>query len=42
MQRSKYFYEPKALDTVKGVYVSNVVEKQRLDEMQLELYETAE
>jgi hypothetical protein len=37
-ERSKYFYEPKALDAVKGVYVTNAVEKQRLEEKQLELY----
>ena len=39
---SKYFYEPKALDAVKGVYVTNAAEKQRLEEKQLELYETDE
>jgi hypothetical protein len=38
MESSKYFYEPKALDGVKGVYVTNAVEKQRLEEKQLELY----
>jgi ferredoxin len=38
---SKYFYEPKALDTVKGFYVTTVAEKQRLEEKQLELYEGA-
>ena len=37
---SKYFYEPKALEVVKGVYVTNAVEKQRLEEKQLELYES--
>lgn len=37
-ERSKYFYEPKALDAVKGVYVTNAVQKQRLEEKQLELY----
>jgi ferredoxin len=36
---SKYFYEPKALDAVKGYYVTTVAEKQRLEEKQLELYE---
>jgi hypothetical protein len=35
---SKYFYDPKALDAVKGVYVTNAVEKQRLEAKQLELY----
>ena len=40
MERSKYFYEPQALDALKGVYVTNAVEKQRLEEKQLELYET--
>lgn len=42
LERSRYFYEPKALDAVKGVYVTNAVEKQRLEEQQLELYETDE
>ena len=42
VERSKYFYEPKALDAVKGVYVINAVEKQRLEEQQLELYENDE
>jgi len=40
VERSKYFYEPKALDAVKGVYLTNAVEKQRLEEKQLELYES--
>jgi ferredoxin len=35
---SKYFYEAKALDAVKGVYVTNALEKRRLEEKQLELY----
>jgi hypothetical protein len=35
---SKYFYEPKALAAVKGVYVTNAAEKQRLEEKQLDLY----
>jgi len=39
VERSKYFYEPKALDAVKGVYVTNAVEKRRLEGKQLELYE---
>ncbi|MGE5820420.1 MAG: hypothetical protein ACM37Z_20510 [Deltaproteobacteria bacterium] len=38
---SKYFYEPKAPDAVKGFYVTTVAEKQRLEEKQLELYENA-
>jgi hypothetical protein len=38
---SKYFYESKALDVVKGVYVTTALEKQRLEEKQLELYERA-
>src|SRR5437879_1524721 len=36
---SKYFYEPQALDAVKGVYVTNAVEKQCPEEKQLELYD---
>jgi hypothetical protein len=40
VERSKYFYEPKALDPVQGVFVTNAVEKRRLEEKQLELYET--
>ncbi len=39
---SKFFYEPKALDPVKSVYTTNTVEKQRVEETQLELYETGE
>jgi ferredoxin len=39
VERSRYFYEPKALHSVKGVYVTNAVEKQRLEEKQLDLYE---
>ena len=39
VERSRYFYEPKALDAVKGVYVTNAVEKQRLEKKQLDLYE---
>ena len=35
---SKYFYEPKALDGVNGLYVTTALEKQRLEEKQLELY----
>jgi hypothetical protein len=38
---SKYFYEAKALDAVKGFYVTTVAEQQRLEERQLELYEGA-
>lgn len=38
---SKYFYEPKAPDAVKGFYITTVAEKQRLEEKQLELYENA-
>ena len=37
---SKYFYQPKALDAAKGAYVTNAVERQRLEEKQLELYES--
>jgi hypothetical protein len=37
---SKYFYEPKALEVVKGVFVTNAIEKQSLEEKQLELYES--
>jgi hypothetical protein len=40
VERSKYFYEPAALDAVKGVYVTNAVEKRRLEEKQLELYDS--
>jgi len=39
VERSNYFYEPKALDAAKGVYVTNALEKRRLEEKQLELYE---
>lgn len=39
---AKDFYEPEALDMVKGVYVTNAAEKQRLEEKQLELYEPDE
>ena len=39
VERSKYFYEPKALDPATGVYVTNAAEKRRLEEKQLELYE---
>ena len=39
VERSKYFYEPKALDSATGVYVTNAVEKRRIEEKQLELYE---
>jgi len=39
---SKYFYEVKALDAVKGVYVTNALEKRRLEEKQLELYGVAD
>jgi hypothetical protein len=39
---SKYFYEPKALEVVKGVYLTNAVEKQRLEGKQLELYESGQ
>lgn len=39
VERPKYFYEPIALDAVKGVYVTNALEKRRLEEKQLELYE---
>jgi hypothetical protein len=35
---SKYFYEAKELDAVKGVYVTTALEKQSLEEKQLELY----
>ncbi len=42
VESSKYFYEPKALDPVKSLYVSNAVEKQRVEETQLDLYETGE
>jgi hypothetical protein len=38
VELSKYFYEPKALDAVKSVYVTNAAAKQRLEEKQLELY----
>jgi hypothetical protein len=38
MESSKYCHESRALDGVKGVYVTNAVEKQRLEETQLELY----
>jgi hypothetical protein len=38
VELSKYFYEPKALDAVKGVYVTNAAEKQPLEEKQLDLY----
>ena len=38
MESSKYFHESRALDGVKGVYVTNALEKQRLEEKQLELY----
>ena len=40
VERSKYFYEPKALDASRGVYATNAAEKQRLEAKQLELYET--
>ena len=42
VERLKYFYQPNALDTAKGLYLTNVVERRRLDERQLELYETDE
>jgi len=42
LEWSRYFYEPEVLDAVKGVYVTNAVEKRRLEEQQLELYETDE
>jgi len=35
---SKYFYGPKTLDAVTGLYVTTTLEKQRFEEMQLELY----
>lgn len=38
-ERSKYFYECKAFDAAKGVYLTNAVEKRHLEEKQLELYE---
>jgi len=39
---SKYFYAAKARDTVKSLYVTTALEKQRLDEeKQLELYGVA-
>jgi hypothetical protein len=37
----KYLYEAKALDGVKGVYVTNALEKGRMEEKQLELYGVA-
>jgi len=40
-ERSKYFYEPNAA-RCRGVYVTNAVEKRRLEEKQLELYEINE
>jgi len=42
VERSRYFYEPKALDAEARVYVTNAVKKQRLEEQQLELYESDE
>jgi hypothetical protein len=39
---SKYFYEPKALEVVKGMCVTNAIERQRLEEKQLELYESGQ
>ncbi len=41
-ERSKDFYEPKALDPVRSVYVTNAAEKLRLEEQQLELYGTGQ
>jgi hypothetical protein len=40
VELSKYFYEAKALDAVKGVHVTTTAEKQRMEEKQLELYES--
>jgi hypothetical protein len=34
---SKYFYEPKEIETANGLYVANAAEKQRLEEKQGEL-----
>src|ERR1044071_6467281 len=36
---SKYRYDPQALDVIQAVYVTNVVERQRAEEEQLELYD---
>ena len=36
----KYFYQSNALDAAKGLYLTNVVKRRRLEEQQLELYET--
>jgi ferredoxin len=35
---SKYFYEPKEIETANGVYVTSAAEKKRLEEKQGELY----
>jgi hypothetical protein len=42
LERSRYFYAPKALDAAKRLYLTNAVEKQRLEEKQLDLYQTGE
>lgn len=42
VETSKYFYEAKAPDTVKGVYVTTAAEKQHLEEKQLELYDSGQ
>jgi hypothetical protein len=35
---SKFFYEPKKIDSVNGVYIMDAAEKQWLEEKQIELY----
>ena len=38
---SKYFYEPKEIETVNGLYVTSAAEKKRLEDKQGELYTSA-
>ena len=39
---SKYFYEPKEIETANGLYVTRAAEKKRLEEKQQEIYMTGE
>ena len=38
---SKYFYEPKEIETANGLYVTSAAEKKRLEDKQGELYTSA-
>jgi hypothetical protein len=39
---SKYFYEPREIETANGLYVTHAAEKRRLEEKQRELYMAGE